>query len=155
MLTGIKQKVIIVITILGLILIYIFQRGLGSTPQAQTTPSSKEKIEVSATDDPQVVSTKPSPLDESIISPTSTIEITFNRPLENIGEFKHKLEPKMDYQVKLSDDRKTAKITASPSFPLGTTYTLFIYANETKFDGGKRLNQDYTFHFKTIEYKGV
>lgn len=149
-----KQKVIAATVLVGALLIFIFQRGIYGSPQPTPSPV-KEVVEVSPNADPEIVSTSPSPLNDTIILPPTTVEIHFNRPLENAGEFKHKLEPKVNYQVKLSDDRKTAKIIPNPTFALGTTYTLFIYANETKFDGGKRLNQDYTYHFKTIEYKGV
>ena len=40
---------------------------------------------VSPTDKPQIVSTKPSPLGKAVIGASDTIEITFNRPMENVG----------------------------------------------------------------------
>lgn len=103
---------------------------------------------------PRIVSTKPDPLDENIVSATETIEITFNRPLQNSGEFKVRLEPKIDYKVELSGDRKTAKIIPLKPYFLGTTYTMFI-GPETKFDGTGRWGEEKVFHFKTITYRGV
>ena len=105
-------------------------------------------------DSPRIVSTKPDPLDESIISATDIVEITFNRPLENVGEFKARIEPKIDFKIELSNDRKTAKIKPAKPYELGTTYTLFI-GPDTKFDGVGNWGKDKMFHFRTIKYTGV
>ena len=148
-----KQKIIITVTILGTALILIFQRGFYSKPAAVDTPVKQEAP--LAEENARIISTTPSALDNAIVLPTQIIEITFNLPLQNPDELKHKLEPKVGYKIKLSDDRKTAKIIPQPTFNLGTEYTLNIQTNETKFDGGKKLERDYIYHFKTIEYKGV
>lgn len=150
---SLKQKIIAAVLIIGSFLILVFQRGIYK-PISTANPTSSPKAEINQ-DKPVIVSTKPENLDNAIILPTQIIEITFNMPLENRGEFKNKLDPKLDYEIELSDDRKTARIIPKTTFSLGTTYTLFIYSNETKFDGGKKLDHDYTYHFKTIEYKGV
>lgn len=150
---NLKQKIIIIVVIIGAALILIFQRGLYDKPAAQSTPTKSEPTQTQTTD-PQIVSTNPTPLENSIIFPTQTVEITFNQPLENRGEFKNRLEPTASYEIKLSDDRKTAKIIPTIPFKLGTTFTLFILP-DTKFDGHKTLNREIIIHFRTIEYKGV
>ena len=113
---------------------------------------------VSQTDPPQIIFTKPSPLEEAIISAAEVIEITFNRSLENEGELKLKFEPKLeyktDYKIELSQDRKTAKIIPLVPYELGSTYTLFI-GTDTKFDGVGAWGQEKIYHFKTIRYRGV
>ena len=115
-------------------------------PTPSATPSQ--------TDKPQIVSTKPSPLDENIVSAVEVIEITFNRPLENVGEFKVKMEPDIEIKAELSGDRKTAKIIPVKPYELGTTFTLRI-GPETKFDGVGRWGEEKVYHFKTIKYTGV
>lgn len=151
-----KQKVIAIAAIVGIILIVIFLRGTSGKPKSSTLSPTKTSptIQVSQNDKPQIISTKPNPLEENIISAADTIEITFNRPLENVGEFKSRLEPNLEYKVELSGDRKTAKIKPVKGFLLGTTYTLFI-GPETKFDGVGRWGEEKIFHFKTITYRGV
>ncbi|MBI2338145.1 hypothetical protein HYU95_03080, partial [Candidatus Daviesbacteria bacterium] len=101
-----------------------------------------------------IISTKPDPLDENIVSGAEAIEITFNRPLENVGEFKSRIEPEIEYKVELSGDRKTAKIIPAKPYPLGTGFTLFI-GPESKFDGVGRWGEEKIFHFRTIKYTGV
>ena len=137
------------------VLILIFKRGLYSQPQSNTPPPPSQAQNSEEKDaEPKVISTAPSPLDEATILPNQTLEITFNQPLENVGEFKNRLEPKADYKVVLSDDRKTARIIPTQTFPLGTGFTLFILP-DTKFDGKKTLGRDIQYHFKTINYQGV
>lgn len=143
-----KQKLIAVVVIVGIALIVIFSRGI-NIPQNQEPSRSLQQ-----SPNAKLLSTNPSPFDNSIILPTQTLEFTFSDPIENVGEFKVKLEPEAEINIILSDDRKTAKITPKSSFDLGQAYTLFI-TNETKFDGGKRLDQSLQFGFRTIEYKGV
>lgn len=155
---AIKPKLVIVILIVILILIaaFIASKKFKSDQQSQSLPVniSEQTKNISANDKPQIVSTKPDPLNENIVGATDTIEITFNRPLENIGEFKNRIEPEIKYKVELSGDRKTAKIKAVDGFLLGTTYTLFIGA-ESKFDGVGRWGEEKIYHFKTITYRGV
>ncbi len=123
------------------------------TPDKPSTPPMPS-ASISPSDKPQIVSTKPSPLDETIVSATEVVEITFNRPLENVGEFKVRIEPKTEYKLELSGDRKTARIIPEKPYQLGTTYTLFI-GTETKFDGVGRWGEEKVYHFKTITYRGV
>ncbi len=149
-----KQKIIAAATIIGAVLILIFKQGLYSSPSHSSPKLQQQNISV-APEYGKIISTNPEALDNAIILPTQDIEITFNLPLENKDELKHKIEPAVGYTIKLSDDKKTAKIIPTSTFALGTTYTLFIYKNDTKFDGGKKLDRDYNYHFKTIEYKGV
>lgn len=146
---NLKHKIMIGIAIIGAILVFIFQHGIYSKPEQNL----KSKQEVKS-EEPQVVSTNPSPLENTTILPTQSVEITFNYPIQNIGEFKNKLEPKVDYKVELSDDRKTAKIIPVKAFGLGITYTLFILP-DTKFDGKGSLNRDIIYHFQTVGYKGI
>lgn len=126
--------------------------------RAAVAPSSSSPLPSSTTasssDKPQIVSTKPDPLEETVISATEIVEINFNRPLENVGEFKVRIEPKIDFNIELSSDRKTAKIIPAKPYQLGTTYTLFI-GTETKFDGIGRWGEEKVFHFRTIRYTGV
>lgn len=123
-------------------------------PKSSAKLENTTKQEVSQTDSPQIVSTKPDPLEDTIIGGSDTIEISFNRPLENVGEFKIRLETKKDFKVELSSDRKTAKIIPSTPYDLSTTYTLFI-GPDTKFDGVGAWGQEKIYHFRTIKYSGV
>lgn len=153
-----KRKIIIAVIAIGAILFLIFQRGpySKSAPTASNASPQPEftKQAASANDKPTIVSTKPEPLEDTIISATGIVEITFNRPLENVGEFKVRIEPKIDYKVELSSDRKTAKIVPVKPYKLGTTYTLFI-GPESKFDGVGRWGEEKIYHFRTIRYTGV
>lgn len=151
---SLKQIIIGVVAVVGALLILIFGRGLySSTPTSQIQTEVKSaKIEDSK--EIKVVSTNPENLDGSVILPNQTIEITFNQPMENRGEFKNKIEPVAEYEIKLSDDRKTAKIILAKPFNLGTGYTLFIKP-DTKFDGKRTLDKEIIYHFNTISYKGI
>lgn len=125
--------------------------GLES-PQGSLPPKSSPQARP---DMPQLVSTTPDTLDEAIVPPAKPVELTFNMPIENIGEFKHRLEPlTTKYEAKLSENRKTVIITPTGSFPVGTTFTLFV-TPETKFDNGKRMDHDIIIHFKTVDYRGI
>lgn len=143
-----KQKIALVGSIIAVILILFYLKSLLTSPPAtQPTPATQNEL-------PKIVSTQPEPLDDAIVSVEQIIEITFNRSLENVGEFKVRLEPQVDYKVELSGDRKTAKIKPTKPYQLGTTYTLFI-GPETKFDGVGRWGEEKVFHFRTIKYTGV
>lgn len=125
-----------------------------NNPQTPSEAKTNQPSQVSQTDKPQIVSTKPDPLDENIVTAAEIIEITFNRPLENVGEFKSRIEPEIEYKVELSGDRKTAKIIPAKPYPLGTGYTLFVKP-DTKFDGVGNWGEEKVFHFRTIKYSGV
>lgn len=145
-----KTTLIGAIVIIGVILIAIFQFGLGG-------PGTEKGSEVAQSDSPMVTATNPEAMKEKktvVVLPTQTIEIIFNQPLENIPETKIVIEPKADYKVELSGDRKTLKIIPVTPFALGQGYSLFV-KGETKFDGKKTLGSDVDFHFATIAYNGV
>jgi hypothetical protein len=150
---NLKQKIIIIIAAVGALLIYIFQHGLYSQPSTEKSPEQAKNIAQSS-EEVKLVSTNPTPLEETIVLPTQSVELVFNFPLENIGEFKHRLEPKVDYKAKLSDDKKIVIISPIGSFSPGTEYTLFIQP-DSKFIGGKRLKEEIILHFRTIVHKGV
>lgn len=146
-------KKALIIILLGVILLIMGKTLLPkiinkSQPKTDSNPSAVEDKSA------RIVSTKPDPIDNNIIGATDTIEITFNKSLENEGEFKLKVEPKIDFKIILSSDRKTAKITHEKPFELGTTYTFFI-GTDTKFDGVGAWGQEKIFHLKTIKYRGV
>lgn len=147
-----KIKVFLFVVIVGIAGVFLYKNYSPKSPvQYSPTPAV---IPSNQNDSPKIISTKPEPLNEAIISTTDTLEITFNRPLENAGEFKSRIEPKIDYKVELSQDRKTAKITFTKPLDLDTTFTLFI-GPESKFDGVGRWGQEKVFHFRTIKYRGV
>lgn len=149
-----KQKILLFILIAGSVLIWIFQRGLYAEPtKKETTPTPTAQVQ-EASGKPEVVSTKPTDLENSYILPTQVIEITFNMPFENIGEAKNRVEPKADYKAELSVDRKTLILKPARTWDLGKSYTLIIQP-DSKFDGRKLLNRDVNFHFRTINYNGV
>lgn len=136
---------------LGLILIAIFNKGIYSSelPMAQ-----EESIEQSTNQEQKPVLVSSNPADFATIGPAQTIELTFNQPLENKGELKLNVEPVFEYDVELSDDRKTAKIIPKTPFPAGAAYTIFI-KSDTKFDGQKKLEHEEIIHFKTVNHSGV
>ncbi len=144
-------KIIIFIIVMLSIMAFILKSRITILPSPSQSPSPQT---VSSSDKPTIISTKPNPLDESIITATEIVEITFNRTIENVGEFKVKIEPEIEYRMELSGDRKTAKIIPLKPYQLGTTYTLFI-GTETKFDGVGRWGEEKVFHFRTIKYTGV
>ncbi len=154
---SLKQKIMIVVGIVGAILIAIFQHGLYSKPAPvslnsntlQNSPTTLPKTNL-----PQIISTNPSPLEEAIIWAMQPVEITFNTPLENIPEFKYRFEPEVKMEVKLSNNNQTVTFTPKEPLKLGSVFTLFI-SPESKFQGKKTLGKEYIYHFRTIEYKGV
>ncbi|MDO8573191.1 MAG: Ig-like domain-containing protein [Candidatus Daviesbacteria bacterium] len=147
-----KIIVILFLAALGIGLFFAFKKGVSTEPIQPQVQSSPAPVDPNGP--PKIVSTKPDPLDENIVSASEIVEITFNRPLENVGEFKSRIEPKIDYKVELSGDRKTARIIPIKPYSLGTTYTLYI-GPDSKFDGIGEWREDKTFHFKTITYRGV
>lgn len=145
-----------VLTIIILIIIfagafYFYKNNIRADVPIQE--ETKEQKDISK-ESPRIISTKPEPLEDNIIAAEEIIEITFNRPLENVGEFKLRIEPKTDHKVELSGDRKTAKIIPVKPYQLGTTYTLFI-GPDSKFDGVGNWGQEKIYHFRTIKYTGV
>jgi len=147
-----KKSITIIIVIIIIIIAFLWKGHVSVVPTPSPLPSKTSSP--SPSEKPQIVSTKPDLLEDTIISATDIVEITFNRPLENVGEFKVRIEPKIDYKVELSGDRKTAKIIPTKPYQLGTTYTLSI-GPESKFDGVGRWGEEKIFHYKTIPYRGV
>lgn len=155
---SLKKIIMIAIGVIGAILILLFQRGLSSPPPASSDAVIKpqEIASLVASDKPTLVSTNPATLGsgEAILWAMQPIELTFNLPLVNGPEVKQRIEPKIEYKVELSDDKKTVKLIPTQPLPLGTGFNLYL-SSETKFDGDKRLDKDYNFHFRTIKYNGV
>ncbi len=145
---------LILLTIIGFILIFLLVSSSRKNVPKPSSPTSPPPISKNQSDSPRIVSTKPDPLNETIIPANQIIEITFNKPLQNVPEFKIRFEPKIDFKVELSADRKTAKITPTKSFELGAEFTLSI-APDTKFDGVGNWGVDKSFHFRTIKYRGI
>lgn len=150
-----KLSKIVIIIFLSVALIGLIY-SLKKAPAAKEVSQNSQTKNPTATQNepPKIVSTNPDPLEDNIVSSTQTIEITFNRSLENVGEFKLRIEPKTNIKTELSNDRKTARIIPVKPFELGTTYTIFI-GPETKFDGVGNWGQEKIFHFRTIKYTGV
>ncbi len=142
-----KKILAIAIIIIAFIIFITFWPKSTAKPQSNNSAPSQ-------TDSPKIISTKPDPLENAIVAANDTIEITFNRPLENAGEFKVRIDPKIEFKLELSADRKTAKIMPAKPYDLGATYTLFI-GPDTKFDGIGRWGEEKIYHFRTIQYRGV
>lgn len=149
-----KHKIMFIGGILGIILIFVSLK-IFSTKQAPQSPSAQPTASSNPINEsPKIVSTNPNPLDQAVISSDQQIEIVFNRPLENEGEFKIRIEPKVKYKITLSGDRKTAKIIPEDPYELGVGYTMFI-TGDTKFEGLGPWGEEKTFHFQTIKYRGI
>ncbi|MFA5932647.1 MAG: Ig-like domain-containing protein [Microgenomates group bacterium] len=152
---SIKQKIIGIIVVIGTILILIFKGGIYSKPAENLDKTFNNPTPTTIqTDTPEIISTSPSPLDNSYIWGTTAISITFNLPIENIPELKYKFEPASNIKTDLSNDNKTVTFTPIEPLKLGSEYLLTIPA-EAKFLGKKTLGKSYIFHIRTIEYKGV
>lgn len=150
---SLKQKIIGGIIVVGILLIAIFQRGLYLKPTTPVEVKSASTKEISK--NPHLVSTNPPGLkDGVIVPPDQIIEITFSDPIENRGEVKNTLDPKIEYDIELSSDKKTVKLIPKKPLELGKTFD-FIIKQETKFDGNKRMDSDLQFRFSTINYRGV
>lgn len=146
-----KVKLILFVLITGGLLFFLVKPKIYVK---QPTQSSPQPSKTTNNNSPMIISTKPDPLEDTIISADQIIEVTFNRPLENKGEFKLRIEPKIEFKIELSQDRKTAKIMPQKPYELGTTYTIFI-GPDSKFDGVGAWGQEKIYHFKTIRYTGV
>lgn len=144
-----KYKIILGILIVGILGFLLYSNFTKPNP-----PQPKDNPPAQIDSSPKILSTKPEPLEGAIISANEVIEFTFSRALENEGELKIKTEPKMEYDIKLSQDRKNAKIIPVKPYELGTTYTLFL-GPDTKFEGLGKWGQEKIFHFKTVRYRGV
>lgn len=150
------KLILISLLILSLGGIFLFKARYSVKRQTNPTisPAPSQADQKKEVDKPQIIATKPDPLNETIIPASQVIEIVFNRPLENVGEFKVRIEPKIEYKTELSQDRKTGKIMPTKPYELGISYTLTI-GPDSKFDGVGAWGQSIDYHFRTIPYKGV
>ena len=146
-----KKTVIGIVGVIGALLILIFAHGLStSAPKAQEIKSTSQQ-----SNKVDLVSTNPANLDNSTISPNQTIQLTFNSPIdEQYQKFQISLDPNIDYQTQLTDDKKTLTITPDKGFGFGQGYTLTIKSGN-KFLNGQTLDHDITIHFTTTQYSGV
>lgn len=152
MIKSVNTKVLIILVILLVAGVVFYFKS--SKPTNQETTPEQPKTNNTQSDQPQLVSTDPSPLENATILPTQQIKLTFSHPIENGGEFKYKIEPELEHKISLSEDRKTVIISPIDAYPAGSSFNLFIQP-ETKFDGGKKFNNDPIFHLNTIKYRGV
>lgn len=129
----------------------IYYQSLDNTSSG---PEEKSQEQATKSDKPQIVTTEPDLGNIPFVAQDQIISVTFNRPVENPGEFKHLLEPKTKYRLEASQDRKTIKIIPEEPYQLGVEYT-FIIKPETKFDGAMTLGEEKILHFRTIQYRGI
>ncbi len=144
-----RNKIIAIVGAIGLLLIAVFQMGFyKKSDQSIETPAP------SVISQPAPVSTNPSQLENAVVLPTQEISITFNQPLFNLPEIRWKLDPSVEMEVKISDDRKTVYFKPKEAYSVGSGYSLHI-GKETKFESEQRLADDAIWHFRTIEYRGI
>ena len=130
---------------------------LQTTASKGSEVGSKQSLrsdDLQKTESPQITSTSPSPLDQTILLPDQAFSISFNQPLEGLLALKTSSEPKLDLDIKLSDDRKTLTVKPKKSYQLGGGMT-FTILPDTGFEDGSKLGQEEVFHIKTIQYKGI
>lgn len=143
--------VIFIVFALIAALLFLFREKLPPAPQLNNPQTTQEE-------QLKIVSTNPDPLEGATILPTQYIEITFNKPLF-VSEFKHRLDPEVDHEVKVINGRDHAfgsifRIVFKKPLELGSGYTLFILST-TKTEENLGLEHDFIYHFSTISYRGV
>lgn len=144
-----RNRIIALVGALGLILIAVFQMGFyQKSEQVLPTPSAE------IVSRPTVVETNPQQLENAVVLPTQEIAITFNQTLVNAPEIRWLVQPEVEMDVRVSDDRKTAYFKPKQSYAVGSGYSLQI-GKETRFDSEQRLADDQIWHFRTIEYRGI
>lgn len=153
-----NKKLIYLIGLIVIILVGVFKYQdimmLSSKfSSSDNNPSQpvKDNIPISGI---QVIKTDPDPLEWAVVLPDQEVSLTFTDPIENTGEFKHLVTPEFEYEMRLSNDKKTVFIKPKSVYPLGEEITLFIKP-ETKFVGGKKLDKELIYHFKTIQHRGA
>lgn len=146
-----KVIIAIVIATVGLLLILLSKLGL-YVPAADTTnaPSTFQEV----TEKPKLVSTEPAFSEATVLLPTQKVVLNFSRALVNEPETKVKFDPTLDYDLKLSNDNKTATITPKATYPIGADITLFVMS-DTKFQNSEKMDGDVVLHFKTLDYRGI
>ena len=146
-----KEKIIGFIVAIGLALIAIFFVGFG---KPSNVPEGPEPVTESVNSESvQVVSTNPNPLEGATILPNQAVEITFSEPMVN-DLSRVKIEPEGKVNISVKGDHHILEIKPIEPFKLGQGYTLTILSGYGS-DTGKKTDQDYIFHFKTIDYNGV
>lgn len=146
-----KRGVVFLLILGSVFLLTLYLKNLSAPPPPTIQTNQSTKNSEAAT----LISTNPSPLEGIIILPNQVIEVTLSDPLENEGELKHKISPQMEFEIKLSSDKKVAKFIPKRPYNMGTGYTLTIQTEQTKFITKKKLDKDYEFHFQTIKYQGI
>lgn len=145
-----KARIITIVTAIGLALIAIFRFGF-YTP-AVSAPATVESVQTS--NEPQIISTDPSPLEGAVLLAAQPIRITFNVELENGPETKATFDPVLEMKADISGDRKTLILTPKTSYPAGQGFTLTIH-KDAKLANGKTLGFEKEYHFRTISYSGI
>ena len=150
------KKLLLVSIVIFAIAALLIVKATQTSNQNQPEPEQTDPTPVANPNDPpKLISTNPDLFEDNPIIPTNIpLEINFNRGLENEGEFKLRIEPKVEFKINLINDRKTAVITFPKPLDLGTGYTIFI-GPDTKFTGVGDWREEKIFHFRTIPYKGV
>lgn len=150
-----KNSAIAIIIALALILIAIFAGGLYPKPNSDSAQNSNTQSQPVDPNTPHLVSTNPEGLKGGVlITPSQIIEISFSHPIENRGEVKYQVTPEVEYNIELTDDRKTVLLNPVRPYETGRGFS-FIIKQDTKFDGGKRLPYDEVFNFNTIPHRGI
>ena len=148
-----KKTILIVIALLILISggFYIYKQR----DDSQQPVGDPQKTQAQSDSNwPEIISTNPSPLTDAIILPDQTIELTFNTPLIDQYETRTVIEPKIEYKMEFSSDKKTLKIVPLEPYKGNTGYMLHINS-ETKFQNGKDFGRRQTYGFRTLDYKGI
>lgn len=147
-----KSKLVIIISIIliAAALIYSYQQS-----KTRNRPNNNQGQEKQL----KIVSTNPEPLNEATILPIQNIEITFNMPIVK-SEVKHKFDPEnLEYDLEVvnginTNYGQTFRFKFKKPLKLGSGFTLFILPN-THSEDGIKLNQEFIYHIKTINYQGV
>jgi len=114
---------------LGLLLILVIISTLAKLPFKKTTP--------------QVIKTAPNNQEKNVALNLSQITITFNKPLESLGEISINTLPIINFSPKLSNDKKTLTLSLSEKLLEKTQYVIEVNHQE------KGLI--YSFVFKTLK----
>lgn len=157
---SLTKKIIGFLVFLGILLIALFKFGLGDNSLPSINMSGQDSSQNSSKDsggEPRLISTIPPELFEKkplIFTPDKIIELNFNAELQNGPETKIVFDPPIEFETKLTDDFKTAKIYPKKPYKLGQGYTIFIKP-DTKLRNGKTLDKGYDLHFNVISYSGI
>lgn len=145
-----KKVITSIVIIILIIVIYLGLNSFRTITRSQPAQTSKPNEDTHL----KIVSTSPSPLDGATITPNQQIEIMFSQPLKSPGDLKYRIEPAIEFNLDLLNDKKVLKITPRTLYNLGASYTLYILP-ETIFENGEKFQTEVKFEFKTINYSGV